>query len=181
MRLLRQPRLALLFAGAALNEIGSWASIVAFWGYAAYRFHSGPDQIALVSVMWSAPGAVFSLITGWPIDRFGPKATMIAADLLGVATALGMVWADSYGALVALVLASGTVGAFGRPAASSLAALTGFGGLIATPLAGVAVGAFGIRACALALGGALLLAGLAGGMGLQAEANRPSRAVARAG
>ena len=120
MRLLRQPRLALLFAGAALNEIGSWASIIAFWGYAAYRFHSGPEQIALVSVMWSAPGAFFGLVSGWPIDRFGPKATMIAANVVGMGTALGMVWATSYGALVGLVLASGVVEAFGRPAATSL-------------------------------------------------------------
>jgi MFS family permease len=120
VRLLRQPRLALLFAGAALNEIGSWASIIAFWGYAAYRFHSSPGQIALVSIMWSAPGAVFSLVSGWPIDRFGPKVVMIAADLVGVAAALGMVWANTYGMLVVMVLLSGTVGAFGRPAASSL-------------------------------------------------------------
>ena len=120
MRLLREPRLALLFAGAALNEIGSWASIIAFWGYAAYRFHSGPAQIALVSLMWAAPGALFSLVSGWPIDRYGPKAIMIAADGVGVVTALGMVWAGSYGELVPLVLLSGTVGAFGRPAATSL-------------------------------------------------------------
>ena len=120
MHLLRQRRLALLFAGAALNEIGSWASIIAFWGYAAYRFHSGPFQIALVSLMWSAPNALFSLVSGWPVDRFGPKNVMIAADVLGAVTALGMVWAGSYGMLVALVLASGTVGAFGRPAANSL-------------------------------------------------------------
>ena len=120
MHLLRQGRLALLFAGAALNEIGSWASIIAVWGYAAYRFHSGPVQIALVSLMWSAPNALFSLISGWPVDRFGPKQVMIAADVLGVATALGMVWAGSYGIMIALVLASGTVGAFGRPAANSL-------------------------------------------------------------
>ncbi|HMC40284.1 MAG TPA: MFS transporter, partial [Acidimicrobiales bacterium] len=106
MHLLRQRRLALLFAGAALNEIGSWASIIAFWGYAAYRFHSGPDQIALVSLMWSAPNALFSLVSGWPIDRFGPKRVMIAADLVGMATAIGMFWAQSYGVLVVLVLAS---------------------------------------------------------------------------
>jgi MFS family permease len=120
VHLLRQPRLSLLFAGAALNEIGSWASIIAFWGYAAYRFHSGPVQIALVSLMWAAPNALFSLVSGWPVDRFGPKKVMIAANLLGVVTALGMVWAGSYGVLVALVLLSGTVGAFGRPAATSL-------------------------------------------------------------
>ncbi|HWE54591.1 MAG TPA: MFS transporter [Acidimicrobiales bacterium] len=120
MHLLRQPRLALLFTGAALNEIGSWCSIIAFWGYAAYRFHSGPEQIALVSVMWMGPGALFSLVSGWPIDRFGPKAVMIAADTLGVISALGMMWSHSYGSLVVLVLVSGTVGAFGRPAATSL-------------------------------------------------------------
>jgi MFS family permease len=120
VHLLRQPRLTLLFSGAALNEIGSWASIIAFWGYAAYRFHSGPGQIAVVSLMWSLPNALFSLVSGWPIDRFGPKATMVAADVLGAGTALGMVWARSYGELAALVLLSGTVGAFGRPAATSL-------------------------------------------------------------
>jgi MFS family permease len=120
VRLLRQPRLALLFGGAALNEIGSWASIIAFWGYAAYRFHSGAEQIALISVMWSAPGAVFGLVSGWPIDRFGPKLTMIASNLLGMVTALGMVWAGSYSTLVALVLVSGVVQAFGHPAATSL-------------------------------------------------------------
>lgn len=120
MHLLRQPRLALLLAGAALNEIGSWCSIIAFWGYAAYRFHSGPDQIALVSVMWMGPGALFSLVSGWPIDRFGPKAVMLAADGLGVVSALGMMWSRTYGSLVVLVLVSGTVGAFGRPAATSL-------------------------------------------------------------
>lgn len=120
MRLLRQPRLALLFAGAALNEIGTWASMIAFWGYAAYRFHSGPEQVALISVMWTAPGAVFGLVSGWPVDRFGPKAMMIASNVLGMVTALAMVGASSYTALVVLVLASGVVRAFGGPAATSL-------------------------------------------------------------
>ncbi|MDE3205208.1 MAG: MFS transporter [Acidobacteriota bacterium] len=121
MRLLRQPRLALMFAGAALNEIGSWASIIAFWGYAAYRFHSSPDQIALVSVMWSAPGALFGLVSGGPIDRYGPKVVMIAADVVGFVAAVGMVWSTTYLQLVTMVTLSGTAGAFGRPAATSLA------------------------------------------------------------
>ncbi len=109
-----------MFTGAALNEIGSWASLIAFWGYAAYRFHSSPDQIALVSVMWSAPGALFGLVSGGPIDRYGPKAVMIAADVVGFVAAVGMVWSTTYLQLVAMVTLSGTAGAFGRPAASSL-------------------------------------------------------------
>jgi predicted MFS family arabinose efflux permease len=120
VHLLRQPRLALLFAGGAFNAIGSWATLIALWGFAAYHFHAGPDQVALLGLAWTAPGAVLSLISGLPIDRFGPKVTIIAANLLGVITALTMAAASSYSTLVLLALAAGVVQAFGRPAATSL-------------------------------------------------------------
>jgi MFS family permease len=120
MRLLRQPRLALLFAGGALNAIGSWATLIALWGFAAYHFHAGPDQVALLGLAWTVPAAALSVFSGLPIDRFGPRATIIAANLLGVATALAMAVAGSYSTLVLLALAAGAVQAFGRPAATSL-------------------------------------------------------------
>ncbi|HUJ64447.1 MAG TPA: hypothetical protein VLX59_02850, partial [Acidimicrobiales bacterium] len=75
MRLLRQPRLALLFAGGALNAIGSWATLIALWGFAAYHFHAGPDQVALLGLAWTVPAAALSVFSGLPIDRFGPRAT----------------------------------------------------------------------------------------------------------
>ncbi|HET6915172.1 MAG TPA: MFS transporter [Acidimicrobiales bacterium] len=120
MHLLRQPRLALLFAGGALNAIGSWATLIALWGFAAYRFHTGPSGIAMIGLAWNVPGAAVGPFAGWPIDRFGPRAVMIASDLLGLVTALGMAASNSYGALVALAVASGTVQSFGRPASMSL-------------------------------------------------------------
>jgi predicted MFS family arabinose efflux permease len=120
MRLLRQPRLALLFAGGALNAIGSWATLIALWGFAAYHFHAGPDQVALLGLAWTVPGAALSLFSGLPIDRFGPRATIVAANLLGVVTALAMAAATSYSTLLLLALAAGAVQAFGRPAATSL-------------------------------------------------------------
>ena len=120
MRLLRQRRLALLFGGAALNEIGSWATLIAVWGYSAYRFHAGPDRIALISLMWSAPGAILGLVSGWPIDRFGPKVTLMVSNVVGMGTSLGMAYVSSYNGLALLVLASGSVMAFGNPAANSL-------------------------------------------------------------
>jgi predicted MFS family arabinose efflux permease len=120
MRLLRQPRLALLFAGGALNAIGSWATLIALWGFAAFRFHAGADQVALLGLAWTLPGATLSLLAGVPIDRFGPRLTIIGSNLLGVATALAMASVSTYSALVLLALASGTVQAFGEPAATSL-------------------------------------------------------------
>ena len=120
MRLLRRPRLALLFSGAALNQIGSWASLIALWGYAAYRFHSTPAQVALLGLAWTAPGAVLSVATGWPIDRFGPRAVMIGANVMGVFTALAMAVSTTYRSLALLAVLLGTVEAFGRPAGMSL-------------------------------------------------------------
>jgi predicted MFS family arabinose efflux permease len=120
MRLLRQPRLALLFAGSALNAIGTWATLIALWGFAAYRFHAAPDQVALLGLAWSVPGALLSPLAGAPIDRFGPRIVMIGSNVLGIATALLMAAADSYTALVTLAVLAGAVEAFGRPAATSL-------------------------------------------------------------
>ncbi len=120
MHLLRRPRLALLFAGGALNQIGSWASLIAVWGFAAYRFHSSPAQVALLGLAWTAPGAVFSVASGWPIDRFGPRVVMIASDLVGMVTAVAMAASTTYRALLLLAIAAGTVEAFGRPAGMSL-------------------------------------------------------------
>jgi predicted MFS family arabinose efflux permease len=120
VRLLRQPRLALLFAGGALNAIGSWATLIALWGFAAYHFHAGPDKVALLGLAWTVPGAALSVFSGLPIDRFGPRVAIIAANLLGVATALAMAAASSYSTLVLLAVGAGVVQAFGRPAATSL-------------------------------------------------------------
>src|SRR5690349_9319777 len=120
MRLLRQPRLALLFAGSALNAIGTWATLIALWGFAAYRFHAAPSQVALLGLAWSVPGAVLSPLAGAPIDRFGPRVVMIASNVLGVVTALVMAASSSYTALVVLAVLAGAVEAFGRPAATSL-------------------------------------------------------------
>lgn len=73
MRLLRQRPFARLFAGAALNAIGSWATLIALWGYAGAHFHVGPDAIALLGLAWCAPAALLSPLAGVPVDRLGPR------------------------------------------------------------------------------------------------------------
>jgi predicted MFS family arabinose efflux permease len=163
VHLLRRPRLALLFAGGALNAIGSWATLIALWGFAAYRFHTGAAGIAMIGLAWNVPGAALGPAAGIPIDKFGPRTVMIASDVLGLITALGMAAAGSFRALVGLAVAAGAVQSLGRPASMSLIPrLVGESELLAGnslmgvaeqsaivfgPLAGsLAINAWGIRA-----------------------------------
>src|SRR6476469_2020979 len=90
MHLLRTRSFALLFAGQALNGIGSWAALVAMWGFAAYRFDSGPAQIAMIGLAWSVPAAIIGPVAGVPIDRFGAKRVLVLAYMAGAATAVAM-------------------------------------------------------------------------------------------
>lgn len=163
---MRRPRLALLFAGGALNAIGSWATLIALWGYAAYRFHTGASGIAMIGLAWNVPGAALGPFAGMPIDKFGPRSVMIASDVLGLLTALGMAASNSYEALVGMAVAAGAVQSFGRPASMSLIprivdegellagnSLMGVAeqsAIVFGPLAGsMAINAWGIRAAFL--------------------------------
>ncbi|HET9733256.1 MAG TPA: MFS transporter [Acidimicrobiales bacterium] len=121
MKVLRRAGFAPLVFGAAVNAIGSWASLIAMWGFAAYRFHSGPSGIALVGLAWSLPAALLSPVAGVPIDRIGPKRVLLASYVLGSAAALAMATAGSLHQLLMFGAAQGAVEAFARPAADSLA------------------------------------------------------------
>src|ERR1700686_4908580 len=102
MRLLRSGRFALLFAGTAANAIGNWATLIALWGYAAFRFHAGPSDIALLGLAWALPGALLSPLAGLPIDRVGPRRVLLAAFAVGATTSVSMAWATTFRTLVSL-------------------------------------------------------------------------------
>ena len=119
-RLLRQGRFALLCAGSALNAIGSWAAIIAIWGFASAHFHASSVQIALLGLAWSAPAALVGPLAGVPEDRFGPRVVLAASDAAGAAAAVAMASTHSFGVLAALAFGSGLVRAAGTPAGQSL-------------------------------------------------------------
>ena len=75
---LRDPRFAFLLIGQSVNAVGSWASAIVLWGFAAYRFNASPEAISVTVVCWSVPPAALSSLTGGLADRFGPRALMIA-------------------------------------------------------------------------------------------------------
>ena len=118
--MLRRWPFALLCGGSALNAIGSWAALIAIWGFASSQFHASATQIALLGLAWSAPAALVGPLAGVPVDRFGPKRVLVASDLSGAVTALAMAAAHSFGMLAGLAFGSGLVQAAGLPAGQSL-------------------------------------------------------------
>jgi MFS family permease len=117
MRLLRSGRFALLFAGTAANAIGNWATLIALWGYAAFRFGAGPREIALLGLAWALPGALLSPLAGLPIDRIGPQRVLLGAFAVGAATSIAMAASTTFVTLVWLASLHGLVQAFAKPAA----------------------------------------------------------------
>jgi MFS family permease len=120
VRLLRVPGFASLLAGQSVNAIGNWVAIIAIWGFAAFHFDAGAGDLALLFVVLSVPGALLGPLLGVPIDRLGPRRTLVLANLLGVLDALALTQADSYEAIIVLALPLGLIEAL---AAASLDAL----------------------------------------------------------
>jgi predicted MFS family arabinose efflux permease len=118
---LRDRRFVALLAGQAVNGIGSWCALIAIWGYAAYKFDANPAQIALLSFSWALPAALLGPLAGIPVDRFGPKRALIAADTFGAVIALALAFSSSYWQLVALGACVGVTRSVSEPAFTALA------------------------------------------------------------
>jgi predicted MFS family arabinose efflux permease len=113
-------RIAGFLAAEALSAIGSWATVVAIWGYAAFEFGASATEVSLFGLAFSLPSVVFAPVAGALIDRVGPKATLAAAKALGVAASLALLAADDFGSLTVLSILHGTAMAFSYPALQSL-------------------------------------------------------------
>jgi MFS family permease len=120
VRLLRVPGFGPLLAGQAVNSVGNWVAIIAIWGFASFQFDAGAGDIALLFVALSLPGALLGPLLGLPIDRLGPRRTLILANGLGFLNALALTQAGSYHALILLALPLGLIEAL---ASASLDAL----------------------------------------------------------
>ena len=155
-------RIATFLTGEALSAIGSWATIIAIWGYAAYEYDATPADVSLFGLAFALPGVLLGPLTGAVIDRVGPKATLAAAKAVGVLASLALLTADSFHALAALSALHGATMAFSLPALQSmpprlvaerhlartnaLVSLTDEMAIVLGPAAGgIAIAAFGFR------------------------------------
>jgi predicted MFS family arabinose efflux permease len=114
------PRVAAFLGTEALSAIGSWATIVAIWGYAAYEYDATPADVSLFGVAFALPGIVLGPVAGVVIDRLGPKATLAAAKVLGIAASLALLAADDFRTLALLSFLHGTSTTLSEPALQSL-------------------------------------------------------------
>jgi predicted MFS family arabinose efflux permease len=120
MRVLRIRGFAPLLVGQAVNETGNWIAVIAIWGFASFQFDVGAGDLALLFVVLSVPGAFLGPLLGVPIDRLGPRRTLLIANLLGVIDALALTRAGSYEMIILLALPLGLIEAL---AAASLDAI----------------------------------------------------------
>jgi predicted MFS family arabinose efflux permease len=109
MRVLRVRGFALLLAGQAISESGNWIATIAIWGFATFKFDVSAGDLALLFVVLSVPGALLGPLLGVPIDRLGPRRTLVLANVLGIADALLLTQANSYTAIILLALPLGLI------------------------------------------------------------------------
>jgi predicted MFS family arabinose efflux permease len=121
--LLRDHRFLTLTAGHALNGIGSWAGLIAIWGYAAYEFDLGPAQLGLLAAAWGVPPVLLGALAGVVVDRVGARRIAVIADLGNAVVALAMMTADAVSALLLLATLHGIGKAFSGPAYATLPSL----------------------------------------------------------
>jgi len=107
-------------AGEAISEIGSWASLVAIWGYAAFAFDAGPADIGLIGLAYLLPPVVLGPFAGTAIDRVGPRQVLVWAKVLGACVSVALVFADTYPLLIAFSFGHGIASAFARPALEAI-------------------------------------------------------------
>jgi predicted MFS family arabinose efflux permease len=156
------PRVAGFLGAEALSAIGSWATIVAIWGYAAYEYDASPGEVSVFGLAFSVPGVLLGPVAGTVVDRLGPKATLAVAKVIGIVASLALLSADSFRTLALLSALHGVAMAFSLPALQSmpprlvddehlartnaLVSLTDELAIVFGPVAaGVGIAAFGFR------------------------------------
>jgi MFS family permease len=121
-QLFRDRRFALLALGQAVNGIGSWAALVAIWGFASYRFHAGPGELVLLGLGWGLPPFLFGPLAGVVIDRLDPRRVTMVANTASAAVSVTMIFAGSFERLLLLAVLHGVGKAFSVPALDALPA-----------------------------------------------------------
>jgi predicted MFS family arabinose efflux permease len=146
----------------AVSAIGSWATAVVIWGYAAYKYDATAGDIALFGIAFTVPGVLFGPVAGTVVDRIGTRATLALAKVLGIIAALSLLLADDFRTLALLCTLHGIAGAFSMPAlqampprlvdsanlarTNALVSLTDELAIIVGPaLAGVSIGLVGFK------------------------------------
>jgi DHA3 family macrolide efflux protein-like MFS transporter len=114
------PRVAGFLAAEAVSAIGSFATMVVIWGYAAYEFDASAGEVSLYALSFSIPGVLLGPVTGTIVDRFGSKPTLAASKVIGIVASLLLFTADSFTTMAVLSALHGVASTFAHPAIQSM-------------------------------------------------------------
>lgn len=89
---------------------GEAAFFVGIWGKAAFDLQATPGQLALVMAALGVASLIGASFAGVLVDRFDPRRVVLFGELLFIPVAVGMVFADQIGTLVAATFLLGLVG-----------------------------------------------------------------------
>lgn len=159
---LRSGRVRIFLVAEAFSAVGTWATFIAIWGYAAFEFGATAGDVTLFGVALTLPGVLLGPFVGTVIDRIGPRASLGLAKAIGVVASLALLFAEDFRTLALLSMVHGVAGALTVPALQSLpprlvgehelartnalVSLTDEVAIIAGPVVGaVAIGWFGFR------------------------------------
>jgi predicted MFS family arabinose efflux permease len=113
-------RVAAFLTAEALSAIGTWATMVAIWGYAAYKYDATAGDLGLFGVAFSGPAVLLGPVSGTVVDRLGPKVTLAMSKAIGIAAALLLLAAHDFRSLALLSALNGVTLAFLQPALQAL-------------------------------------------------------------
>jgi predicted MFS family arabinose efflux permease len=114
------PRVVAFLGAEALSAAGSFATVIAVWGYAAYHFDATPGELSVYGLAFAAPGVLFGPMAGQVVDRLGAIPTLALAKVLGVVASLAFLAVDTFLAMTVLTAVHGVAATFAQPALQSL-------------------------------------------------------------
>jgi MFS family permease len=121
--LLRNRTFRIILASDILQQLAIWIRNMALLFFVMEQTNGSPIAVSLLSIMEYAPIFIFSIIGGLYADRWNPKRTMIAGDLLSAAS-IGVIlllvandwWQSLYGA----VFVSAVLSQFSQPSSAKI-------------------------------------------------------------
>ncbi|WP_459502152.1 MFS transporter [Bacillus sp. C1] len=113
----------LVMASDILQQFAIWIRNMALLYFIMERTNNNPISVSLLSVMEYAPIFIFSFIGGALADRWNPKRTMVAGDILSMLSIIGIVFLlqmDYWQAIFFAAFVSAIVGQFSQPSSSRI-------------------------------------------------------------
>jgi MFS family permease len=112
-------RFRLLFSAQIISDLGNWLDFTALLVLVGYHWELGAGSLALLTVCIGLPGLLLGPITGVFVDRLPLKKVMIISDLCRALIVAGLIFADNFYTVLALVFLKGVCSTFFDPARQS--------------------------------------------------------------